>query len=153
MRAEIKKELAEMAEEFKDSSEFARNLALGPLRSQLAGLENKYGEGLDTMSHGESFIKLFQNRFVPNGIYFLDEPETPLSPLRQIALLAQIKEMVAANCQFIIATHSPILMAYPDATILHFGFDGIRPKPYDELEHVQLTRDFLNDPQTFLRYL
>ena len=152
MRAEIKVELAEMAEEFKDSSDFAKKLALGPLRSQLAGLEKKYGEGLDTMSHGESFLKLFQSRFVPNGVYFLDEPETPLSPLRQIALLAQIKEMVAANCQFIIATHSPILMAYPNATLLQFGQDGIRPTQYDDLEHVRLTRDFLNNPEQFLRH-
>lgn len=153
LQAELKAEEKEIAEEFEGRSDYATGLALGPVRGELASLKSKYGDGLDTMSHGESFLKLFQSRFVPNGLYLLDEPETPLSPLRQIALLAQIQEMVKADCQFIIATHSPILMAYPDAQLLNFVDGQITPTPYDELEHVTLTRDFLADPDQFLRYL
>ena len=105
-------------------------------------------------SHGESFLELFQRRFAPHGLYLLDEPEAPLSPVRQLALLALLREMTGAGeSQFIIATHSPILMAFPGATI--YSLDGGTPRrvAWDDLEHVTLTRDFLNDPDTFLRRL
>jgi predicted ATPase len=97
---------------------------------------------------------LFQARFVPGGLYLLDEPEAPLSPLRQLTLLSMMKEMVEEQeAQFIIATHSPILMAFPDAEIV--SFDHLPPQQvaYDELEHVSLTRDFLANPEAFLRNL
>ena len=152
-RTDLQRERSEIEAEFKDSSTFARGLAMGPVNKELGALQRRYGDGLDTMSHGESFLKLFQSRFVPKGLYLLDEPETPLSPLRQLALIGQIKEMVAQECQFIIATHSPILMAYPNAHILQLEEGSMRSVAYDDLEHVRLTRDFLNDPQQFLRYL
>ena len=101
----------------------------------------------------ESFLTLFQARFVPGGLYLLDEPEAALSPLRQLGFLSMLKEMLAQDAQFIIATHSPILMAYPKATILSFDHAPLQPVSYDDLEHVTLTRDFLNNPAAFLRHL
>lgn len=153
IKAGLNADVAQIREEYQHRSEYALGLALLPYTRELSDLEARYGEGLDTMSHGESFLKLFQSRFVAGGLYLLDEPETPLSPVRQLALLSQIKAMVAQQCQFIIATHSPILMAYPDATILHFDAGKIEPTAYDALEHVQLTRDFLNNPEQFLQHL
>lgn len=112
-----------------------------------------YGGGLDVQSHGESYFKLFQSRFRPNGLYLLDEPEAPLSPMRQLSLIAMIEEMVKQDGQFIIATHSPILLAYPDAAILQFTDGTIQAARYDELEHVTITRSFLNNPDAYLRHL
>ena len=116
-------------------------------------LVKKYGENLDANSHGESFLKLFQSRFVPGGLYLLDEPEAPLSPQRQLALLSMLKEMVSEDAQFIIATHSPILMAFPEAVILSFDTHPIKEVKWEEIEHVSLTRAFLNNPSSFLRHL
>ena len=110
-------------------------------------------KGLDTQSHGESFLRFFGERLVPNGTYFLDEPEAPLSPARQLSFLALLKELVAADGQAIIATHSPILLAFPGAVILSFDGDTIAQVAYEDLDHVRLTRDFLADPEAFLRHL
>lgn len=140
--------------EYAGRSALAHTLAKQPYRNELRALQQRYGaEGLDARSHGESFLTLFQARFVPGGLYLLDEPEAPLSPVRQLALLAALKQMVAQNGQFIIATHSPILMAYPGAVILNFAGAELRPVPYDDLEHVQLTKAFLNNPEAYLRHL
>jgi predicted ATPase len=109
---------------------------------------------LNETSHGESFLELFQRRFVPRGLYLLDEPEAPLSPVRQLALLAILRQMCdEGESQFLIATHSPILMAYPGAAL--YSLDGGTPRrvAWNDLEHVALTRDFLNDPGMFLRRL
>ena len=121
--------------------------------NELHALRSQYGRHLNTYSHGESFLELFQSRFQPNSLYLLDEPETPLSPMRQLTLLAMIKEMVAQKCQFIIATHSPILMAYPEATLLSFDYNPAQPVAYDTLEHVTITRSFLNNPEQYLLHL
>jgi len=121
--------------------------------AQRRALIERYGEDLDANSHGESFLKLFQARFVPGGLYLLDEPEAPLSPQRQLALLSMLQEMVEQNAQFIIATHSPILMAFPGAAILSFDQHPVREIAWEETEHVSLTRAFLNNPQRFLRHL
>ena len=86
----------------------------------------------------------------PGGLYLLDEPEVALSPQRQIALLALMMETVAQEAQFVIATHAPMLMAYPGAQILHLSEEGIREQQWDEVEHVQMTRAFLTDPDQFL---
>ncbi|MBW4683676.1 MAG: AAA family ATPase [Komarekiella atlantica HA4396-MV6] len=128
-------------------------LAKRSVLGQKAALADKYGENLDANSHGESFLKLFQSRFVPGGLYLLDEPEAPLSPLRQLSLLSLLKDMVNQDSQFIIATHSPILMAFPQASILSFDTYPPQKVEYDALEHVTLTKAFLNNPQSFLRHL
>ena len=123
------------------------------VRGQRRALTSRYGEDADARSHGESFLQLFQSRFVPGGLYLLDEPEAPLSPQRQLALLSMLREMAAQDSQFIIATHSPILMALPGADILSFDHAPVRRIPYEEVEHVTLTRDFLNNPAAFLKHL
>ena len=101
------------------------------------------GRSLHEQSHGESFMALLKNRFGGDGLYLLDEPEAALSPARQIEALSRFHELVQKNSQFVVATHSPILMAYPDALILHCGRDGIRPIAYEDTEHFRITRDFL----------
>ena len=121
--------------------------------SSLAAMERRYGVNLDANSHGQSFLKLFQSRFVPGGLYLLDEPEAPLSPQSQLALIAMISDMIAQDSQFIIATHSPILLGFPDALIYSFDRTPVEAVPFEELDHVVITRDFLNAPERFLRHL
>ncbi len=114
----------------------------------------EYGwDFLHERSHGEAFLWLLTERFVEGGLYILDEPEAALSPKRQLAMLKRVSELVAANSQLIIATHSPILMAFPGAVIYELGADGIRNVQYEETEHFQITRDFLVHPNAFLRHL
>ena len=153
LRAEMQDRLAEIEVEYKDRSAWAQGLASGPAASSLADLERRYGVDLDANSHGESFLRLFRSRFVPGGLYLLDEPEAPLSPQSQLGLIAMLKEMVAQESQFIIATHSPILLAFPNATIYTFDDRAPRRVAFEDLEHVRLTRDFLNNPEAFLRHL
>ena len=139
---------------YAESSDYARSLARTPFLKELAAMRAMYGEDLDAYSHGESYFTLFKARFKPNGLYLLDEPEAPLSPLRQIALLSMLKGMAEEQgAQFIIATHSPIIMAYPGAAIYSFDGGALRPIEYGEVEHVSVTRDFLQAPQRFLRHL
>src|SRR5256885_4195534 len=116
-------------------------------------MERRYGVDLDANSHGQSFLRLFQSRFVPGGLYLLDEPEAPLSPQSQLGLMVMIQDMITQDAQFVIATHSPMLLAFPGATIYSFDRVPIAPLPYEDLEHVALTRAFLNDPAAFLRRL
>lgn len=116
-------------------------------------IESYGGVSLHKQSHGESFMSLVLNRFGGNGVYILDEPEAALSPSRQMTLLAAMDSLVNNNSQFIIATHSPILMAYPNAEIFVLTDNDIRRTPYEETEHYTLTKQFLNNPQTMLRYL
>jgi predicted ATPase len=153
MRADMEADLREIDEEFKGRSETAKGLARMGYGRELGDMQRRYGEGLDARSHGESFLALFQDRFLPGGLYLLDEPEAPLSPIRQLGLVALLKEMVLQDAQFIIATHSPILMAYPDAVILSFEGGRIERADFDSLEHVQLMREFLESPRAYIEHL
>jgi predicted ATPase len=153
MRGELLARIAELEVEYADRSAYAKGLAMGPAHASLADMERRYGVDLDANSHGQSFLRLFQSRFVPDGLYLLDEPEAPLSPQSQLGLLAMIQDMLVDGAQFIIATHSPILLAFPGATIYSFDRAPAAPVPYDELEHVVLTREFLNAPERYLRAL
>jgi len=153
MRVEFAQRLAELDEEYRDRSAYAKALAQGPARASLADMERRYGVDLDANSHGESFLKLFRSRFVPGGLYLLDEPEAPLSPQSQLALLAMLDDMVAEDAQFVVATHSPILLAFPGARIYAFDDPPVREVPYAELPHVTLTRAFLEAPERFLKHL
>lgn len=152
-RAELARDLNEIEAEYANRSAYARELARSPFVGELNAIQRRYGDGLDVHSHGESYLELFQARFVPGGLYLLDEPEAALSPLRQLGFLALLKELVAQDAQFIIATHSPILMAFPDAVILSFDEQPLKSVRWDQLEHVTLVRDFLNSPQQFLAHL
>ena len=111
------------------------------------------GVSLHKQSHGESFLSVVLNRFGGNGLYILDEPEAALSPMRLLTLLAAIHELVKNNSQFIISTHSPILMAYPGAEIYELGERDIASVPYKETEHYTFSRQFLENPEKMLRYL
>lgn len=153
LRQDLLGRIAEVDAEYADRSDWARGLAQGPARASLADMERRYGVDLDANSHGQSFLRLFQARFVPGGLYLLDEPEAPLSPQSQLALLAMIGEMVRQDAQFVIATHSPILLAYPGARIYSFDGGAVSSADYESLDHVTLTRDFLNEPGRYLRHL
>ncbi|MVX65706.1 AAA family ATPase [Clostridium chromiireducens] len=111
------------------------------------------GKSLHKMSHGESFITLMTNRFGGNGLYILDEPEAALSPVKQMAMLTIINELVKKKSQFIIATHSPILMAYPGADIFVIDNDGITKTPYKKTDNYMITRKFLENPEKMMGYL
>ena len=117
------------------------NVSLG----SLSYLRAYGGRSLHNQSHGESFMALFTNKLHGNGIYLFDEPEAALSPLRQMAALRAIHHLVLDQSQFVIATHSPILLAYPNATIIRFDESGISEIKYEETEHYTITREFLNN--------
>ncbi len=152
-RAALLAELDDIAVEYANVSSMARGLREGPVRSSLAEMESRYGSDLDANSHGQSFLQLFRSRFVPGGLYLLDEPEAPLSPQSQIALMAMMKDMVEQDGQFVVATHSPILLAFPGSTIYSFDESPVAAVAYSALEHVNLTREFLAAPERFLRHL
>lgn len=111
------------------------------------------GKSLHEQSHGEAFFSLITNRFQGNGLYLLDEPESALSPQRQLSLLAAMHDLLQRDSQFIIATHSPIVLAYPGATIYEFTRDGIRQVAYEETEHFKVTRAFLTRREPMLKQL
>lgn len=111
------------------------------------------GKPLHEMSHGESFWALLRHRFGEDGLYLLDEPESALSPTRQLAALAQMNTLAACGSQFILATHSPILMAFPGATIYRFGDGPPERVDYEETEHYRVFRDFFNRRETMLKEL
>ncbi|WP_449603440.1 AAA family ATPase [Paenibacillus sp. Marseille-Q9583] len=117
-------------------------------------IKNSYGgKSLHEQSHGESFFAAFVHRFGGRGLYILDEPEAALSPLRQMSLLVRLHELVQQDSQFIIATHSPILMSYPEAEIFLLEGEGIRSVALEETEHYTVTKAFMNDRQGMLREL
>jgi len=148
--------LGEVEDELRDAlreGSWGQRLATGAAAGQRAALIRRYGAEPDARSHGETFLHLLQQRLQPRGLYFLDEPETPLSPTRVLALLAILRDRAAQDCQFVIATHSPILMALPGAEILLLEGETIAPIEYREVEHVRITRAFLDDPESFLRRL
>jgi predicted ATPase len=111
------------------------------------------GTSLHEQSHGESFFALLKHRFGPGGLYILDEPEAALSPSRQLAVLCRMDDLVRQGSQFIVATHSPILMAYPGSTIYVLSASGIQRSRYEETEQFSLTRDFLLHHEDYVRRL
>jgi predicted ATPase len=153
LRAQLFARAREIDVEFATRSAWGKSLAMQPVATSLADMERRYGVNLDANSHGQSFLKLFQSRFVPGGLYLLDEPEAPLSPQSQLGLLAMIGDMVKQDAQFIIATHSPILLGAAGATIYNCDSVPIERAEYEELDHVVITRDFLNGRDRYLRHL
>lgn len=115
------------------------------------GTQKSYGgRSLHDRSHGESFIDLLVERFAPRGLYLLDEPEAALSVHGQLQFLVRLHDLVEQGCQFVIATHSPLLMAYPDAVIYRFDDDGPAETRWNDIDTVHITKDFLDDPQGFM---
>jgi predicted ATPase len=119
-----------------------------------AGALAPYGDrSLHEQSHGESFIALIKNRFGPNSFFVLDEPEAALSVRGVLALMRRMHDLAAEGSQFVISTHSPILLGYPGATIYFLSERGIENTSYESTEVVELTRSFLADRDQFLRHL
>lgn len=106
------------------------------------------GKRIHEQSHGEAFLSIIRD-FRP-GLFIFDEPESALSPQRLMHLMVTMNELIKQGSQFIIATHSPVLLAYPGATIYELSKEGVSQMEFDELEHVKVTRDFLNNPSAFL---
>lgn len=152
-RAGLEDDLRQVDEDYQGRSEYAKGLARMAYQNELGALEQRYGEGVDARSHGESYLNLFQGRFIPGGLYLLDEPEAPLSPKRQLSFLVLLKQMVDQEGQFIIATHSPILMGFPGAVILSCDSGKLEPVEYQDLEHVYITKGFLENRKLYLREL
>ena len=141
------------AESFYNTATEVERLADSGLSSPSDFLQGYGGRSLHHQSHGESFLSLVHSRFRGQGIYLLDEPEAALSPARQLTLLAEIHRLVEDGSQLLIATHSPILMAYPKGEILLLGDGPIHPVDYRETEHYQITKSFLDHPERMLRIL
>ena len=120
----------------------------------LVSRASPYGDtSYHAQSHGESFIDLMTNRLRGDGLYLFDEPEAALSPQRQLAFLVALHELVEREAQFVIATHSPILMAYPNAVIYEFSAAGVRSVEYRDTEHYRVTHAFLSRPEQTMKHL
>ena len=132
---------------------YGLELARGSVRAQRDALIKRYGHNPDSMSHGESFLSFFQARFTGPGLYLLDEPDTALSAQSVLGLIALLREMVQRGAQFVIATHNPILLAFPNATLISFDRAPATAVEYHQLEQVELVRDFLKRPTAYLRHL
>jgi len=118
------------------------------------GVAHNYGgKSLHARSHGEAFLALMMHRFQPNGLYILDEPEAALSPSRQMSMLALMHRLIKSGSQFIVATHSPIVMAYPDSQMYKLTESGIEKTTFHETEHYIVTKRFLNEPEEMLSLL
>lgn len=153
MKRELLAEAARVRRENTHLPDLELKRILGPYEGSVAATDARYGGDLEGRSHGESFLAFFKGRISGPGLYLLDEPEAALSPLRQLAFLALIGDAVAHGAQFVVATHAPILMACPDATIYELREDRIAAAAFDELEHVQILRNFLASPEAYLRHL
>jgi predicted ATPase len=142
------------AESFFNLASYVDELRKDPIEWAKAYLSYG-GESLHVKSHGQSLLALFKNRFSGKGFYLLDEPEAALSPKRQLSLMAIINQILQEypESQFIIATHSPILLSYPGAQILSFNEESLTEVSYEETENYQITKDFLNNPSYFLSKL
>ncbi|WP_317933540.1 AAA family ATPase [Halioxenophilus sp. WMMB6] len=123
------------------------------LMDEVGYLNGYGGKSLHQQSHGESFMATLLNKLRGNGLYIMDEPEAALSPARQMAALSAIHQLVEENSQFIIATHSPILLAYPRAKIYHFSEEGIYEIAYEDTEHYAVTKEFLDHHEEMMKIL
>lgn len=126
---------------------------LATLMDEVGYLSGYGGKSLHEQSHGESFMATLINKLRGNGLYIMDEPEAALSPARQMMAVSAIHQLVQENSQFIIATHSPILLAYPRAKIYQFSDSGIYEVAYEDTENFEITRDFLNRHEEMMKIL
>jgi len=152
-QAALRAEAERVAREAADAPEGERRRRMGVFLGPARAADARYGGDLDHRSHGESFLAFFRARLRGGGLVLLDEPEAALSPLRQLALVALLREAAEHGAQFVLATHAPILMAFPGATILQLSDAGVRRARFDDLEAVRTLRAFLADPDGFVRRL
>lgn len=144
--------------DMKDWEASLEGSGLTRVRAMVTGQKNalaeKYGQDLNAYSHGEGFLKIFESRLTQKGVYVLDEPEASLSPIRQLSLISLLTELVKhQQAQVIIATHSPIMMGIPGATIYEIREGKIQQVQYEDTEHYQITKAFLENREAFLRHL
>ena len=152
-KEEAKNRLKEIDIEYNDKSLFSKQQAKSAYLKTIFEINNLYQKDLLTSSHGEAYLSFFKSRIKPNQLYVLDEPETPLSFDNQLALMYLIHEAIKDGSQFIIATHSPVLCAFPDAKIFELTHEQLLQTPYESLTHIQSLKDFLNDPKRFFHQL
>jgi len=148
-----KSELDRIDIEYANRSTLAKTLASMPHQRTIHEIESLHNRPLQESSHGEAYLSFFQSRMREKQLILLDEPETPLSFQNQMALLYLLKQTVDSNSQLIIATHSPVIMAYPGANILHVTKDGFQTVRYQDIEQVQSLKQFLNHPEQYFRHL
>jgi len=135
------------------NSFFLRAESMFNFATLAGGMQDVFQRPLHEQSHGESFLDIAVNRLAPNGLYLFDEPEAALSMRGQLALMQRMHDLLDQDCQFVIATHSPILVGFPDARIHLLDEDGVSEIVYDEAPQVELTRAFLDDPARFFKEL
>lgn len=152
-KALAKKEIDMIDKTYKDKSAYAKMMAKSPHNKTLGEINTLYAHPLLTQSHGEAYLDFFKSRLKPNTLYLLDEPETPLSIQNQLTLLVLIHEAVKKGSQLIIATHSPIITAYPNATLYTISESSINKVNYDTIKSVQLLKDFLDNKDAYLNHL
>lgn len=146
---------------YADDGFFLRAESLYNVATNIEELDSGSGEvlggyggcSLHSQSHGESFLNLVRSRFFGRGLYLLDEPEAALSPMRQLNLIAELDRLVKADSQIIMATHSPMLMAFPNADVIEFSDSGLNRISYADSEHFKTMKAFLNDPERMLHHL
>ncbi len=153
----IKNDIAELN---KEAEELQANwtggdikLALGAITGEKDSLVKRYGQDLEALSHGESFIKFFKSRITGKGLYLIDEPEAALSPNRQLELMALMLEKSKIGCQFIVATHSPIIMSCPQSNLYLFKNDSITEATLHDTDHYRITKAILDNPDHYLKEL
>ena len=152
-KKESNQALEEIKENYKNRSLLANDLAAMPHQRTLNEINNLYERDLSQASHGEAYLPFFKSRLRSEHLILLDEPETPLSFHHQLSLMYLLKEAIDDKCQIIIATHSPVIMAYPQATIYKFTENSVDKVDYQSLEEVTLMRTFLINPNAFLSHL
>lgn len=146
-------QIEQVEEEYKSRSNYAKNLAQSTHRKTIHELEALHDRNLQASSHGEAYLSFFKSRIRPNQLLLIDEPETPLSFENQLALLVILKNAIEENTQLIIASHSPVIMAYPGAQILQFNEESLEEVTYEDIEQVQNLKHFLHQPSAYFRHL
>ncbi|MBI9010465.1 MAG: AAA family ATPase [Tenericutes bacterium] len=146
------KELQRIEVEYKHKSAYAKLMVETPFKRTIYELQNMYSKDFTKSSHGEAYLAFFSSRIKDNQLYLLDEPETPLSVQNQLTLMAMILEATKRGCQFVIATHSPILVAIPKALIYEIDQSELLKTSFEEIKSIQLLKQFLNQPDQFQKH-
>jgi predicted ATPase len=152
-KAEAEAEIRRIDREYEAKSDFAKMMAKSPHGRTIGEIDGMYQKSLADESHGEAYLDFFASRLVPKRLYLLDEAEVPLSIQNQLALLVLINDAIQEGSQFILSTHSPILMAFPGATLYQVDPSGVKSIDYAAIEAVGLLRDFLNNKERYLSRL
>ena len=151
MKLDAKKAIEQIDIDYAEKSAYARSLAKEPHYDTLDSISRMYANELSKRSHGEGFLDFFSSRLKKNGLYLLDEPEAALSYENQFVLSMLIKEALDMECQFVIATHSPVITAIPEAKIYEIVKGSFYNSEYEDIDNVRFLKQFLSDPKRFFR--